>query len=152
MLLVQACVCLCLLWPSVCEVCEVCLWKPWWSASGRLPRTSHMLPPPPSAAHCPLFLHTLSVATFESILQECPFSILKFGPLSAGSAACQAAVAQAYTECPGDSYYAYAFYSQCPSDPLNAPPGEIPVCCRFCSVAFRDQGRTCVVCECVRFL
>ena len=49
----------------------------------------------------------MSVATFESILTECPLQLLKFGPMSSATPACTAAIALASVECPGNSYYAY---------------------------------------------
>lgn len=63
----------------------------------------------------------VSLPTFNAILAECPMSLLVNGPMSKAPPSCNAAIAAAYTECPGNSYYGYNYLDQCPPDPLDAP-------------------------------
>ena len=56
----------------------------------------------------------VSLATFEAILAQCPMQILRYGPMDNAPQACQAAVAAADTECPGNAYYGYNYLDSCP--------------------------------------
>jgi len=62
----------------------------------------------------------ISLATFEAILAQCPMEILKTGPISALPADCQALLATADAECPGNAFYGYNYLDQCPPDPFSA--------------------------------
>ena len=56
----------------------------------------------------------VSLATFEAVLAQCPMQILRYGPMDNAPQACQAAVALAEAECPGNAYYGYNYLDQCP--------------------------------------
>ena len=66
----------------------------------------------------------ISLATFEAILAQCPMPALKSGPVSALPADCQASIAAAGRECPGNAFYAYNYLDQCPPDPFSARGGD----------------------------
>ena len=62
----------------------------------------------------------VSLPTFEAILAQCPMATLKSGPVSALPQDCQASIATAGRECPGNAYYAYNYLDQCPPDPFSS--------------------------------
>lgn len=66
----------------------------------------------------------VSLSTFNAILEQCPFSLLRDGPITDGSIACQQAVALADVECPSNAYYSYNYLDQCPPDPFDAAPSR----------------------------
>jgi len=51
----------------------------------------------------------VSLPTFEAVLADCPMQILRYGPMDNAPQDCQAAVARAEQECPGNSYYGYNY-------------------------------------------
>ena len=66
----------------------------------------------------------ISLPTFEDILAQCPMATLKSGPISALPADCQASIATAGRECPGNAYYGYNLLDQCPPSPFAAGRGS----------------------------
>ena len=64
----------------------------------------------------------ISLQTMDRILSDCPYLLLRDGPLSAASPECRAAIAQADVDCPESSFGAsgYNYLDECPPDPLNA--------------------------------
>ena len=67
----------------------------------------------------------VSLQTADRIFSECPYFLLRDGPMDAASPACRAAVAQADVDCPESSFGAqgYNYLDECPPDPFNAVPG-----------------------------
>ena len=62
----------------------------------------------------------ISLQTFNTILTQCPLTLLQDGPISAGTPECQAAIAQAAVDCPRGSFYDYNYLDQCPPDPFSS--------------------------------
>ena len=63
----------------------------------------------------------MSLQTTDRIFSECPYELLRDGPMDAATPACRAAVAQADVDCPESSFGAqgYNYLDECPPDPFN---------------------------------
>lgn len=64
----------------------------------------------------------MSLQTTDRIFSECPYALLRDGPMEAATPACRAAVAQADVDCPESSFGAegYNYLDECPPDPFDA--------------------------------
>lgn len=69
----------------------------------------------------------ISLPTFRAIITQCPIEILEQGPISNAPATCQAAVAAAGVECPGQAYFAYNYLDQCPPAVFSGGDGDEPM-------------------------